>query len=131
MEPLFKTEQGEVFHARLEDEFRNHIKGSLRALLLELNLWFFNNSGKNLTVTCLYRNSTENQAVGGVPMSAHLTGFAADLRSVGLTDEEIAAILLHVKAVWGPIVYCIYHNSGSGPHIHLNINRAYREQATA
>jgi zinc D-Ala-D-Ala carboxypeptidase len=46
-----------------------------------------------ITVDSAFRSEAVNEAVGGVPNSAHRLGFAADIVVDGLTPYEVATIL--------------------------------------
>ena len=46
--------------------------------------------GKPVTVTSWYRSKPVNEAVGGSPTSAHVSGRAVDFRISGFTPVEIA-----------------------------------------
>ena len=85
-------------------------------------------SGVDITLTCVLRDQKENAAVGGVPDSAHLTKRAVDIRSRTLTQEQITWALAYVKARWSNLIHIIYHNGGTGPHIHLNLNFPFAKE---
>lgn len=110
---------------RLGNELQNVVDFRVKALLEDL-AWFVRNTmQKDVVITCLIRTAEENKAVNGVPNSAHLSGRAADIRSTIYTEEEIGVINAYLTKIWGPLVYFKWHNSGSGMHIHININKAY------
>ncbi len=76
------------------------------------------------------RTQSENAAVDGREKTAHFideTGYvrANDARVRNFTKSERAWIVNYVKATWNRFVeyvYIIYHDSGHGPHFHININ---------
>lgn len=122
---LFKGENGQAYYDRLYFEFRDRIDPRLRAVLMELGKWAEWHTGKGIILTCLNRTEDENNAVGGNHFSAHLVGRAADLRSSNFGQAEVQKILNHLTATWpSSQIYAIYHDSGSGPHIHINIRHS-------
>ena len=123
----FKSDNGHYYRHRLEREFWYEIDPRLRAVFLELNLWIWLTLGKTLTVTCLNRTREENEKVGGSTYSAHLDRRAGDLRSRKFTADEIQQIEQHLEQVWGKdFLFVLCHNSGTGPHIHVNIRFRHR-----
>ena len=113
--------------ARLKDEFDSKVDHRLQYILTNLAGWIDANLNKELVITCLLRDATENAALpGSNPQSAHLRGDAADIRSRDFTTQEVDAIVAFIKKQWGPVVHCLFHNpGGNAPHIHLNINWPY------
>lgn len=97
----------------------------LQAILFEADHWMRCKYNLPITVTCLIRSVEENKQVGGSPVSAHLSGRAADLRSRNYSKEQTLKLVEHISYVWGEMVYCIHHSHGTGPHIHLNVRIAY------
>lgn len=123
----FKQENGKDYLHRLIKEFHHEIDPRLSAILLGLDNWTRVQLGKELTITCLNRTKEENKKVGGVAWSAHLDGRAADIRTWNLTDEDIGRIKRYLSESWGTdFLFFKYHDSGSGKHIHLNINYKHR-----
>jgi uncharacterized protein YcbK (DUF882 family) len=114
-----KTEMGPKLASRLGLEMDGVIDGRLRALLLELAHYCWRQYNTHLTITCLNRTPEENERVGGIKYSAHLSGRAADIRS-GNIKRYIADIKDHLKGVWGDAVYVVAHDSGRGHHLHIN-----------
>ena len=120
---LFKKEEAD----RLLNEFRFKIDLRLQAILFELAVWMARTLSKGLIVTCLLRTVEENKAVNGLPNSSHLDGRAADIRTYLLSKPEIDKLIAHLNAVWGiEFLHTKYHDSGSGLHLHTNINIKYK-----
>ena len=123
----FKRKEG----GRLRREFFYLVDPKLRALLLDLANLCHHFWHRDLVVTCLFRDEAENEAIGGNPNSAHLSGRAADLRvnwiggDDGYTDKEIDTLIEYVKGVWGNGYHIICHGEGANRHIHLNVNLAF------
>ena len=112
--------------SRTMGEFKNEIDPKLRAVLLELDHFTVAQFGTNLTITCLIRTHEEQMIINpNRPNSSHCSARAADLRSSVFIDGEIATIHDHIRQTWGDMVHFKHHDSGSGDHFHLNINRAY------
>jgi len=110
---------------KLKHEFYHEINPKLRAVLFELDDFIERIHGKELVITCLNRTPEENRKVGGIPHSAHLSRRAADIRSWIFSEKELDIMIQRVKDTWGDIVYIVYHEGGTGPHIHININLKY------
>lgn len=110
---------------RIMSEFIGCIDPRLQAFLLWMSYHVDHKYGKNLTLTCLNRTLEENKEVNGAQYSAHLVGRAADIRSWHFTQAQIEEIIKKVNEVWGDMIYILYHNSGSGDHIHANITKKY------
>ena len=120
---LFKKEEAD----RLTNEFRFKIDLRLQAVLFEESLWLKRTFGKDAIVTCLMRTIDENKAVNGRPFSSHLDGRAADRRTFHLSQPEIDKWILHLNQVWGELfLHTKYHDSGSGLHLHSNINMGFK-----
>ncbi len=128
---LFKTEEGEQLRARLAAEFETVLDPLLRAGLLDLAQFVESQYGKPVIVTCVLRTPDENKAVGGAPNSSHLTGRAADIRVMIYNSDEIVAIQRYLKHRLADVIHVLYHNGGTGPHIHTNINWAFARQTFA
>lgn len=115
---------------RIEDEFNGTATGGivldkrLRGILSEAHDWLINKGLPGIMVTCLIRTPEENAAQpGSNPKSSHISGRAADIRTVSYSKESIDALCEHLQDVWGKqFLHVLYHDSGGGPHIHLNIN---------
>ena len=111
--------------SKMMAEFTAFIDPRLQAFLLWLAYWLDQKWEKNLTITCLNRTVEENKEVNGSKYSAHLTGLAVDIRSWTLTSDKIEELIKTVEDSWGDMIYILYHNSGSGAHIHINIRYKY------
>lgn len=98
----------------------------LRGVLLELGDWCVDEGIPVPFVTCILRSAKENTGTpGSNPQSAHLSGRAADLRTMHgrYLHEQVEKIVGHLKNTWGTVfLHVLYHDSGGGAHIHLNIN---------
>jgi len=130
MQPIpavyFKKEQGADYQARLQLEFTHKIDLRLKAVLFELADWMRRVLNKDLIITCLIRSVDENKAVNGKHWSAHLFARAWDMRTAHLSQAEIDKVQEHLMAVWGKeFLFVLYHDSGSGNHIHGNITLKY------
>lgn len=107
-------------------DWQEDIDPRLRSVLLELSEWTMRVFSKGLVITCLNRSIIENNKVGGKSTSAHLRGRAADIRSRSFKPGQLQLILRHLEKVWGhDFLYVSAHNSGHGPHIHINIRYAH------
>ena len=105
------------------------IDGRLRGVFLELAEYLMQKYGIGIVLTCLIRSAEENKAVGGSSTSAHRDGEgrAGDLRSRSFTPEQITDIEDHLVQTWGTdFLYVLVHDSGRGPHIHINIRWQHR-----
>lgn len=69
-------------------------------------------AGVPFVITSGYRNAAENQAAGGVPISAHLTGQAAD---IACTDQTRWAI------IQGALKAGFTRLEGCPQHVHMDI----------
>jgi len=107
-------------------DWQDLVDPRLCAVLLALAEWAMRKWNKGIVITCLNRTTLENAKVGGSIYSAHLRGRAADIRSRTFTDEQLRQIVDYLNLVWGDLLYVKYHNSGSGPHIHINIKYTHR-----
>lgn len=126
----YKTENGPEYAARLEEEFNHKIDPLLRGFLFCLSSYTRAMSGICITLTSLVRSPIENEADHGIPLSAHLFGRAGDIRTWAFTTEQIETMVKWVQDNFGDMVYIVYHNAGSGKHLHVNINRAYARKFT-
>lgn len=113
---------------RIMNEFSTGIDPRLQAFLLWLTFWIDHNLNKGLTITCLNRTVEENKQVNGSKYSAHLVGRAADLRTWFFTKDDIAKIIEAVNEYWGDFIYVLYHDAGSGNHLHVNISYKYHKK---
>ena len=105
------------------------IDGRMRAVLLELAEYTMRKWSIGIVLTCLIRSVEQNTADGGSKYSAHLDGEgrAGELRSRSFTPEQIAVIKDHLETTWGTdFLYVLVHDSGRGPHIHINIRWKHR-----
>lgn len=97
----------------------------VRAMCLELHHWLRSKGRPGLFLTCIIRTEEENaELVKSNPKSAHITGRAVDIRTIGrYSPETIKEIIEHVYDVWGKaFAYILFHDSGNGDHIHMNMN---------
>lgn len=119
--------------SRTMREFREEIDPKTRAVLLELDYFTVQQFGINLTITCLVRTPQEQMRLNPRrPKSSHVIdielrfyGRGADVRSHVFTPQQAAIIEKHIKDTWGDMVHFKHHDSGSGDHFHINVNRAY------
>ena len=76
--------------------------------------------GKAITVTSGYRCPVLNKAVGGVSNSAHLTGYAADLRAVDMAGFKkfVREWLISQRVKFDQ---CIIENRGAVEWIHIGL----------
>ena len=125
----YKSENGQDYRDRLEFQFSHQIDPRLRGVLWELDDWSVRTTGKNITITCLNRTVEQNKKDGGKERSAHLYSRAADIRSYLLSALEIEKVVAHLNEVWGTeYLHVVYHDSGRGDHIHININRPFHRK---
>lgn len=124
----FDSDKGLVHSNRLAQEFTFKLDNMARVAVEDLSQAMLAKYGVDITITCVLRDQKENAAVGGVPDSAHLTKRAVDIRSRTLTQEQITWALAYVKARWSNLIHIIYHNGGTGPHIHLNLNFPFAKE---
>lgn len=119
--------------SRTMREFREEIDPKLRAVLLELDHFTVQQFGINLTIVSLIRTLEEQMKLNpDRPNSSHVIdvelrfyGRAGDIRSHIFTVWQSEAVARHIKDTWGDIVHFKHHDSGSGDHFHININRAF------
>lgn len=128
---LFKRENGPEYHRALKQQFFHRIDGRVRAVYLDLSLYTLASFDKRIVMTCLIRTPEENKAAGGYEFSAHLEEDefpcrAGDSRTHNFTDGEIEQIIAYLRRTWGDFLYVEYHESGTGPHLHINIRHKYR-----
>jgi hypothetical protein len=128
IELQFKGAVGSDAELRLKQEFRTQVTGMLRAVLLDAACFAWIRWHVKLLVTCLIRTEAENKATNGNPKSAHFRGDAGDLRSHNLTAPQIEELEEYLRHTWGPIVHFRYHDAGTGPHIHINVNYPYHRK---
>ena len=122
----FKTE-------RIADEFYERLDPRLRSIIMEQARWQWVKFNRALVITCVGRTVEENEAVGGRYNSAHLIRSdapyvrAADVRSRNLDPEMQVKWAKRVSGVWRirGLLHVVHHNSGSGDHFHMNINRGF------
>lgn len=107
---------------RLLEEWETKAHPMLRAVVMEAEDFATKQFNSDMTITCIVRTPEENAADGGLPQSAHLTGRAADIRLLK-TSDQCQAFVEHLVKTWGPIVCALVHNGGTGPHIHVNVNK--------
>lgn len=122
----FKPQVGAREHFVMTSDWRDLIDPRICAILLALAEWTMRKWGIGVVITCLNRTTLENVKVGGSIYSAHLRGRAADIRSYTFTDQQIKGIIEYLDTAWGDFLYVKYHNSGNGPHIHINIRYKHR-----
>lgn len=75
-----------------------------------------------IVLTCAYRCPAHNAAVGGVPNSYHVQGFAADIHVEGLTPYELAGQAARVPLFFQGGIG-IYPKRG---FVHLDVGRKRR-----
>lgn len=132
----FKSEGGLVQYERLFAEWKEILDPRLKGVGYWLAQYMFEKYGRPLVISCIGRTETENDAVGGVKWSSHLIlkdrrwVYALDFRSRDLPVEEKPKLVQHITETWNPpghpFLYCLHHDSGAGEHIHINVNRLYR-----
>jgi|GEM_PF-6194232 len=111
-------------HDRLAREFPTIHPVTISVILFVI--WYaMEHFGKEITITCLIRSVSENKADGGIEHSSHLTARAGDLSVKTLLLKEVEEIVAVVKKYWGDMICIVYHNAGSGLHLHINVTRAY------
>lgn len=119
--------------SRTMQEFKNEIDPKLRAVLLELDHFTVHQFGINLTITCLVRTPQEQMRLNPRrPKSSHVPdvelrfyGRGSDTRSRVFSSKQIDKINWHIKNTWGDVIHFKHHDSGSGDHFHINVNRAF------
>lgn len=78
--------------------------------------------GKPIRITSGYRCAELNRLVRGVPTSAHIIGYAADLRPVGDTFENFkASVLKWLKKSKVKFDQCIIERSKSAQWVHFGL----------
>lgn len=131
----FDDDEGLEAALRLRKEFEQDLDPRLRALILEVARWQYEQWGIPLTITCIIRAFGENEAVGGKPKSAHVRregqkfARASDWRNRDLTPDQQQQRRDYVLTYFNwkvPLLFhCIDHDSGHGEHTHININFSY------
>jgi len=117
---------------RHRQEFMRDLDPRLRWMLVNIAARARRELGVETITTCIGRTVEENRAVGGIEQSAHLyrPGYylrAVDLRTRHMSDDAIREYLNYFKpwqAIAG-LLHVKYHNSGSGNHIHVNVNHSF------
>lgn len=78
--------------------------------------------GKPIRITSGYRCAEVNRLVRGVPTSAHVIGYAADLRPVGDTFENFkASVLKWLKKSKVKFDQCIIERNKSTQWVHFGL----------
>lgn len=78
--------------------------------------------GKPIKITSGYRCAALNKLVGGSPTSAHVIGYAADLRPVGDTFENFkASVLKWLKKSKVKFDQCIIERNKSTQWVHFGL----------
>lgn len=114
---VYKVNMGEGY----EDEGLRQTNPELVQGLDILNTYARNRYGKDFTVTGGWRSKENNAKNNGHPNSHHLYGEAVDLVDSGLTPEQRDDIVRFAKAIGFNSV--LYHDAGSGNHLHLALEK--------
>lgn len=78
--------------------------------------------GKPIRITSGYRSAELNRLVRGVPTSAHVIGYAADLRPIGDTFENFkASVLKWLKKSKVKFDQCIIEKNKSAQWVHFGL----------
>lgn len=85
-----------------------------------LNGKLFNMFGKDMMVSGGWRDEVYNAEVGGAPNSLHTRGYALDFDVSNLSDEEREWVEEQARAEGFDEV--LYHDAGSGMHLHLGMS---------
>lgn len=127
---FFKTD-------REREQFLN-LDPRLRGLALAVAAWQYGKWGIGVTITCIARTASENEAVGGVSRSAHVLEAgqiwhrAFDMRNNDLTLDQRRERHDYIMTNWNwrvmpPMIHTVDHNNGKGgDHTHVNLNLAYK-----
>jgi hypothetical protein len=75
-----------------------------------------------ITITSAFRSEALNQAVGGVPNSAHRLGLAADFVSPGFGTPKQIAALISANKYDLDIDQVIYENKGGSEWVHVGLS---------
>lgn len=85
-----------------------------------------------IKVTSGFRSQRVNRAVGGSPTSAHLSGFAADIRASGLTSVQLAKDIHEMEAkrlIKYDQLILEYPERGERSWVHIGLRKGtHREQ---
>lgn len=99
----------------------------LRKVLDALSTFAELELGKDLVITCLYRDPAENAAVGGIANSPHMSWEAVDLRSSTFTQEEIDRMLAFLNCFSfrnGKKTAICHAVAGGAKHFHIQVAKA-------
>jgi len=117
-----KSEFGYQHTMKLMQDFEYRIDRRLRGVILELSQSVERIFHKPIIITSGVRTKEENEAAGGKSDSAHLIGYAVDIRSKIFNAGEIKWVQEYLKGIWGALIYVIYHKE------HIHIEWTYREE---
>jgi hypothetical protein len=85
--------------------------------------------GRPIVVNSAFRSYEVNRAVGGVSSSQHLTGEAADIKVIGMTNVELATAIYRLRL---PVDQLIIEGPPSGwVHVSYDPNNLKKQELTA
>ncbi len=91
------------------DEHLGHLR-TLAAAMEDVRALF----GRAIVITSGYRNPELNDAVGGVPDSAHALGYACDFHVAGQTDIQAAQTIAASALKWDQLIWekgrCVHYS---------------------
>lgn len=81
--------------------------------------------GKPIHINSAFRSKDVNMAVGGAPNSAHLLGYAADIKIIGMTNDEICKSIVRAGIKFDQM---IDECSKGGQWVHISFDPTMRGQ---
>jgi hypothetical protein len=98
-----------------------------KELAIEMAVWAMNRYKIELVFTATVSTKEEDKVLGRVS-DTHRTGRAFDIRTAGLPEAFIAEFILHFETKYpklgaGKLIVNKAH--GTGPHLHVQLNRTF------
>lgn len=117
----------------IEDTGLANTNPSLVKAIKMLNGWVYNNYGSDMTISGGWRSKENNAAVNGADNSKHLYGEAVDVvLPDNLNSEQLEAIKKQALSMgFNSDGEDIYHDKGSGYHLHLTLPGTVNGSAAA
>ena len=103
----------------LYDSGLSHTNKRLLQQVTSLNSWAYNKFGKDMVVSGGWRDEAYNAQVNGSPTSLHLQGQALDIDVSSFSPEERDEIVNKAQSMG--ITEVLYHDAGTGLHLHLGV----------
>lgn len=100
-----------------------------QSFMIDLAKFFVKLNPPDYTITSTFRTASENEAVGGVSNSYHLTGRAADIvfNGVNFLDVVKAGALSPLKILYYPLKNYYHIQSSPVPVVFIGIGGEYTQ----